>query len=45
VTPATPTSAAYIPDGYLSIGCDHFVILLSLLTISPPGLSNLSPRK
>jgi len=31
--------------GHLSIGCDHFDILLSFLTISAPDLSGLSPRK
>jgi hypothetical protein len=33
------------PDpGHLSIGCDHFDILLSLLTTSAPDLSGLSLR-
>ena len=39
--PAGPIRLA--KSGHLPIGCDHFDILLSLLTTSPPDLSGLSP--
>jgi hypothetical protein len=32
-------------SGHLPIGCDHFVIFLSLLTTFSPDSSYLSPRK
>jgi len=41
--PAGPARLA--TSGHLSIGCDHFGILLSLLTTSVPDLPGLSQRK